>query len=264
VPLNDNAGKVALWFGTNTDISELQEAQEAVRQSEVRFRTVIEQAPTPVSIGRNGIVLYVNQKFLEAFGSRNAADYVGRPILEHWAPDSQPVIAERIRQGSLGSRVPEVYEAVAQRKDGSRFSVHVATSIVNLSDGPASLAFITDISERKRLQEHLEGKVEERTGELDEARGELEHMSYSMVHDMRAPLRAMQSFADMIQHKCDNLPPLALDYLNRIRDASNRLDQLVTDALNYNKVVRETLPVSSAYFGGWFKAIPTCILQPRI
>jgi signal transduction histidine kinase len=66
-------------------------------------------------------------------------------------------------------------------------------------------------------------------------------MSYSMVHDMRAPLRAMQSFAQLIQAECSEArqPPIA-DYLQRIRDASNRLDRLVTDALNYNKVIRET------------------------
>jgi signal transduction histidine kinase len=54
----------------------------------------------------------------------------------------------------------------------------------------------------------------------------------------------MQSFAGLMQHECaDCLPPPALDYLNRICEASNRLDRLITDALNYNKVVRENLPV---------------------
>src|SRR5262249_53310164 len=153
---------------------------------------------------------YVNQRFLETFGSQNADEYVGRPVTEHWAPGSQAIIAEHIRQRSLGLRGPATFEEVAQRKDGSQFPAHVARTTVNLPDGPASVAFITDITERKRLQDHLEEEVEERTAKLHEALAELEYMSYSMVHDMRAPLRAMHSFAGLVQHECaDYLPPSA-------------------------------------------------------
>jgi signal transduction histidine kinase len=96
----------------------------------------------------------------------------------------------------------------------------------------------------------LERKVEERTAKLREAMAELEHMSYSMVHDMRAPLRAMQSFAGMMQEQCgDCRRSPGLDYLRRIREASNRLDRLVTDALNYNKVVREIPPLTPVDLG---------------
>jgi PAS domain S-box-containing protein len=250
MPLKDKEGKVKLWFGTGTDITELQEAQKALRQSEERFRTLIEQAPTPISISRNGIALYVNQKFLETFGSQNADEYVGRPISEHWAQETQAIIAELFHQRSLGLQGPTTFEGVAQRKDGSRFPAHVAGTRVNLSDGAASVAFITDITERKRLLDHLEEAVEDRTAKLHEALTELEHMSYSMVHDMRAPLRAMQVFADIVQKECaHSLPPLGQDYLCRIREASNRLDRLVTDALNYNKLVRESPPLASIDLG---------------
>src|SRR5204863_2366756 len=56
----------------------------------------------------------------------------------------------------------------------------------------------TDVTERKRLQEHLEEEVEKRTEEVRETLTELEHMSYSMIHDMRAPLRTMQGFASIM------------------------------------------------------------------
>jgi PAS domain S-box-containing protein len=96
----------------------------------------------------------------------------------------------------------------------------------------------------------LERKVEERTAKLREAMDELEHMSYSMVHDMRAPLRAMQGFAEMIQQECaDDLHSSCLDYLGRIRESSGRLDRLITDALNYNQVVRQNLPLKPVDLG---------------
>jgi signal transduction histidine kinase len=108
----------------------------------------------------------------------------------------------------------------------------------------------TDITERKRLQEHLEELVEKRTARLREALAELEHMSYSMIHDMRAPLRAMRGFAEMLQEECpDCRRSPGVEYLSRIRESANRLDRLITDALNYNKVVREDLPLTPVDLG---------------
>ncbi|HYG33364.1 MAG TPA: ATP-binding protein, partial [Clostridia bacterium] len=90
----------------------------------------------------------------------------------------------------------------------------------------------------------LERLVEERTVKLREMVAELEHFSYSLVHDMRAPLRAIQSFGGMVvEESMQALTPDAQDYLSRIMTASNRMDQLITDALNYSKVVRASLPL---------------------
>ena len=79
-----------------------------------------------------------------------------------------------------------------------------------------------------KLQAHaeeLEITVASRTAQLHETIGELEHFSYAIVHDMRAPLRAMQGFADMIEEEpagCERA--LNKDYFRRIKIASNRLD----------------------------------------
>jgi PAS domain S-box-containing protein len=90
---------------------------------------------------------------METFRSRNADEHVGRPVIEHWAPEWQAIIAERIRQRSLGLPLPTTFEGVAQRQDGSRFPVHIAVTLVNLSDGPASVGFITDITERRQAED---------------------------------------------------------------------------------------------------------------
>jgi PAS domain S-box-containing protein len=193
----------------------------------------------------------LNPKFLELFHSENADALVGRPVTDFWAPECRGMIAERGRRRSQGLPVPINYEGVAQRDDGSQFPVQVAVTMVDLPDGPINLAFFTDLTELKetqaelkRHQEHLEELVVARTADLHSALADLEHMSYSMVHDMRAPLRAMQGFARLIEAKCPECRQSpAADYLQRICEASNRLDRLITDALNYNKVVRENPPL---------------------
>jgi signal transduction histidine kinase len=74
---------------------------------------------------------------------------------------------------------------------------------------------------------------------------ELEHMSYSIVHDLRAPLRAIQGFAGFIaENEKQRLDPESSDLLARMETATRRMDLLITDALNYNKAVREELPLN--------------------
>ncbi|HWI57438.1 MAG TPA: PAS domain S-box protein [Bacillota bacterium] len=98
-----------------------------------------------------------------------------------------------------------------------------------------------------QLQGHaakLEGTVAERTGKLREVVSELEHMSYSIIHDMRAPLRAIQGYAAIIEREdAQRLSPRSQDFFGRLIAATNRMDLLITDALAYNQAVRQELPL---------------------
>jgi len=97
---------------------------------------------------------------------------------------------------------------------------------------------ITDIDDQKRAEENLERKVQERTARLLETIGDLQAFSYSIAHDMRAPLRAMQSFAMLLEEECgENVGPVGKDYIQRIITSSNRMDRLIQDVLNYSRVV---------------------------
>lgn len=88
----------------------------------------------------------------------------------------------------------------------------------------------------------LDRLVRERTGELQEMVNELEHFSYSITHDLRAPLRAMHGFAGMLAEECaDRLTEQSREYLRRLTTAATRMDRLITDALVYSKTVREEL-----------------------
>ncbi len=85
--------------------------------------------------------------------------------------------------------------------------------------------------------QQLEQVVERRTAELRETVQQLETFSYSVVHDMRAPLRSMRSFASLIEAEYgDKLDEQGRDYLSRIMSSSSRLDALITDVLSYSRV----------------------------
>lgn len=94
----------------------------------------------------------------------------------------------------------------------------------------------------QQYSERLEKTVDERTAKLRETIGELEHFSYTITHDMRAPLRAMSGLSDLLrQEYSSNLDEVGWDYLRRISDSASRMDHLITDALNYSKAVRNEL-----------------------
>lgn len=95
---------------------------------------------------------------------------------------------------------------------------------------------------RKQAEEGLERKVQERTAELRETVAELEHFSYTITHDMRAPLRAMQGLAGILLEECaECVHPERRDYLRRIAGSADRMDRLITDALQYSGAVRQKL-----------------------
>jgi signal transduction histidine kinase len=100
---------------------------------------------------------------------------------------------------------------------------------------------------RDELQRHaanLEQTVRERTCKLRDLVAELEHMSYSIVHDLRAPLRAIEGFTTIIlRNDGERLSPASRGLIERMLTATNRMDLLISDVLNYNKAVREELPL---------------------
>jgi signal transduction histidine kinase len=86
----------------------------------------------------------------------------------------------------------------------------------------------------------LEQKVRDRTTKLQETVAELEHFSYTITHDMRAPLRAMYSLGGVLLEECSEcLHPTRQEYIRHIVDAAERMDKLITDALQYSGVVRQ-------------------------
>jgi signal transduction histidine kinase len=98
---------------------------------------------------------------------------------------------------------------------------------------------------QQKLRQHaeeLERRVAERTARLSETVAELESFSYSVSHDMRAPLRAMQGYAAFVQDKYGKeIGPEGVTYLERISRAGNRLDTLIQDILTYSRLSRAQL-----------------------
>lgn len=137
------------------DITERRQAAESLRASEKRFRRLFEKAPVAISISRDGKTILVNQKYLDLYGFQSLDELVGRPILDRWAPESRERVREYSQRRLRGESPPSEYEGMAQRKDGTPFPVHIVVETIDLPDGPAFIAFLTDITKRKRAEQAL-------------------------------------------------------------------------------------------------------------
>jgi signal transduction histidine kinase len=99
-------------------------------------------------------------------------------------------------------------------------------------------------SNLQRHAQRLEQTVAERTAKLQETVQELEEFSYTIAHDMRAPLRSMHGFAEiLLEDHAPSLNPAGQDLLRRIAASALRLDHLIRDVLSYSRILREELPI---------------------
>jgi PAS domain S-box-containing protein len=144
-----------LTFCICRDISARKQAEKALEASEARFRALIEKAPVAISLSRDGIGVYANPRYLEMVGLPDAGEFIGHALVEHSAPQCREAIQERSRRRAQGLPVPAEFETVFMRRDGSQFPVAIAVGEVQLADGAVIIAFVTDITERKRMEAEL-------------------------------------------------------------------------------------------------------------
>ena len=153
--LKDDKGEVVRLIGSTIDITERKQAENALRESETRFRTIIEQSPMGMALGRDGVTVEVNQVYLKMFGYDDIAEVRGQPLTNQIAPQCRAEIEERIRRRTRGEPTEDSYESIGLRKDGSQFPLYISAKRVILNDGPMTFAFLVDFTERKAAEARI-------------------------------------------------------------------------------------------------------------
>ena len=163
-----HSGQPVGMRGVTMDITKRKQAEEAIRASEERFRAVFDNSPIGIFLGRAGKILYGNPMFAHLYGYANIDEMRGMLLIDLVAPQHRAELAERASQRALGAPVPNSYESIGLRKDGSFFPHSIEVSSITLPDGPAAVAFCTDISERRRVDRALRAS-EQRYRDLADA-----------------------------------------------------------------------------------------------
>lgn len=130
-------------------------AELMLRKSEERFRTLIENAPVALGVGRHGRMLYANQRFMHMFGYDDKAEFLKMDfnlLLEPSERDLGPLLPADSEAGTILLE----RELTGLRRDGTPFPFHIIVASISLEDGPGHLAVFTDITEQKRVEERFQ------------------------------------------------------------------------------------------------------------
>jgi PAS domain S-box-containing protein len=236
------------------DLTEAKKAEEQLRESEERFRTLGENiAQLAWMAAPTGSIFWYNKRWYDYTGT-TPEQMLGWGWAKVQHPDHLARVTQKWRSHLERGEAWEDTFPLRSHNGEYRWFLSRAVPIRD-RQGKIIRWFgtNTDITElrqtqeelkhaQQELQEHavsLEAAVADRTAKLRETVGELEAFSYSISHDMRGPLRAMTAYALAIKEDFGaQLPPPATKYLNSIMSAATRLDQLITDVLSYSRIAR--------------------------
>lgn len=241
-PLETEDGVLAM--SSIRDISERKSA-------EARFRALLEAAPDAVvTVDESGTIVLVNTQALELFGYERS-ELVGNSIdlllpdrfqNQHHVHRTAYLATPRRRPMGVG------LDLFAKRKDGSEFPAEISLSPLETPEGLLVMSAIRDITDRLRaerallLNEQLEARVAERTAQLEAANHELEAFSYSVSHDLRAPLRAINGFGQiLVEDYADAFNPESRRYLDLMVSNATQMGVLIDDLLTYARLSRQPL-----------------------
>ncbi|KUG15456.1 hypothetical protein ASZ90_014873 [hydrocarbon metagenome] len=232
-----------------TDITDQKRAEQALRESEERFRELIEHAPVGIVLLRGAEIMYANPAARTLFRLDDTRSHLGDSFLSYIPPAERDMIRERTRKREQGEPVPDEYEMTALRSDGTEFSCHAVIAGIELADGSATIAFLRDITDEKRAAEErrelyagIEQRIQERTAELTLANRELEAFSYSVSHDLRGPLRAIDGFSGILLREYGpDLPEEAVAYIRKVRENTTRMAALIDAILELSRVGRQAI-----------------------
>jgi PAS domain S-box-containing protein len=168
-----------------------------MRQSEERYRRLIEVSPLAIFVNRDDRVIFINDAGLRLFGAVKASEILGKSPFELFHPDCHAAIRERIRRlVENGTVLPAVEEKIS-KVDGTVADVEVSAARFMDEEGPAIVAMIRDISEQKQLQEQL--RRTERVAELGT-------LASGMAHEIGTPMNVILGRAEYLMDRVKDEP----------------------------------------------------------
>ncbi len=228
VPVLDARGNLIGYRGADKDISERKQAEEALQESEVKYRSLIENSNDAIYLLVGKHFEVINQKFSEYFSV--TPEEVKAPefnFMDLVAPRSKSLIEKRTQMQKQGKRVPSRYEFTGLRKDGKEIDLEVSVTRIPYRGGMATQGILRDITEKKKLEAQL------RQSQKLEAIGTL---AGGIAHDFNNILMAILGYTEMAQN---DIPTKNSTYqkLEQALKASTRAKELVQQILTFSRQI---------------------------
>lgn len=246
---DDEIGGLAQAF--NRMLETVQQREQELHASKDLLQAIVDNTPAAVYLkDPQGRFQLVNHRCVQIIGLP-PEEVIGRTVFDFCPPELASIYHANDQQVLSHNQALEVEESV-QQPDGVHTFLSIKFPLRDAAGKPNAMCGIsTDITERKQAhlqleqyRDQLEAAVEKRTAELAIANKELQAFSYSVSHDLRAPLRAIDGFSQILaEDYAPGLDDAAQDFIRRIRKAANRMGQLIDDMLNLSRVSSAELKI---------------------
>ncbi len=232
-------------YEIENQLTERRQAEEALRESEEKFSKAFRSSPDTIAITtlKDGKFIEINDSFTRITG------YTREEVIGHssaeisiWAKaeDRARMVQMLEEQGSVRNE-----EFEFRMKNGEIRTWLFSAEPIEIGDEPCLISITTDITERKRAEEKLKqalSNLEQSSNQLAAINKELETFSYSVSHDLRAPLRSIDGFSQaLLEDHLDKLDEQGKDYLNRLRAASQKMGELIDGLLKLSRLTRSDM-----------------------
>mgnify|MGYP000887703076 CR=1 FL=1 len=229
-PIVDAAGELTHVVCQWVDVTQQKQAEAALRESEERFRTLVDSAPEGIFVQAEGRFLFVNPALARMLGADNPEALVGTEILPRIAPEYHAAVRDRIRrQRETGSLAPPM-EQEYLRFDGSRVPVETTAMPVRFAGRDAHLVFIRDVAERRRIEQEKQNLQ----AQLAQAQkmDSIGRLAGGVAHDFNNMLGVILGHADLALDELEPASPL-YGSLQEIRKAAIRSGGLTRQLLAF-------------------------------
>ncbi len=247
-PLQNQEGKIIGFRGLSRDITERKQAEEALRQSEERYRTIldsIEEGYFDVDLG--GYFISFNDSMCRILGYPRE-DMMGMGYRVYTAKKDAKVVFKTFNQVYRTGNPMKDLSWEVSRKDGSKGFEEVSVSLLRNQAGEiiGFRGISRDVTERKQMEREREALLKDLkkvNRKLEQSNKELQDFVYVASHDLREPLRKITSFGTLLQDSLeDKLDEDQQENFEFMIDGANRMQMMIDDLLAYSRVTTEAKP----------------------
>ena len=262
---NDSTGKPSYRFNNMRNINHEKKAENALKESNLRYKTLVNTLTDAILVQRNYKIKYANPAALKLFRGRSNDELLEQSIFKLIPEEMHEITKKRIKQAAVRQTPHIEYKFI--RLDGSTFDGEITSKNILYQNKKATQIVIRDISRRKRAEQHqqmmldkqmelteklkisnksmkhIQKELRETIKKLENSNKELEQFAYVASHDLQEPLRMVSSFSQLLERKCeDQLDEDSLEYIEYIVDGAHRMKNLIDDLLAFSRLKTKAKP----------------------